>query len=424
MPEEPVSENYDIVIVGGGMVGASLALALSDLPYRVAVVEAWPPSADGQPSYDDRATALAEGSRRIFATLGCWSALARDAAPINKVHVSDRGRFGFTRLRAEDYGVDALGHVVENRVLGRVLWEALAKRPRTELLAPWRVTAVAAEGDAARVELAPAADGNDADGDHADGPRELSAALVVAADGARSRTREMLGMAVRVRDYDQHAVIANVTPSDGGAGDEAYERFTDTGPLALLPMTGGRWSLVWTVTPARAAELVAADEPTFLGELQTVFGYRLGRFERAGRRQSYPLKLVRALDQQLGRVLLIGNAAHGLHPVAGQGFNLGLRDVAVLADVLATGCAEGREPGDPATLQAYLDWRRDDHERVIALTDSLVRLFTNPLGVVRAARALGLIGLDLIGPVKNRFARQSMGLHGRLPRLARGLPLA
>jgi 2-octaprenyl-6-methoxyphenol hydroxylase len=419
MPGGAVSEDYDIVIVGGGMVGASLALALSDLPYRVAVVEAWPPTADGQPSYDDRATALAEGSRRIFDTLGCWPALARDAAPINKVHVSDRGRFGFTRLRAEDYGVEALGHVVENRVLGRVLWDALANRPRTELLAPWRVTAVAAEGDAARVELAPA--GGGADGGV---PRELSAALVVAADGARSRTREMLGMAVRVRDYEQHAVIANVTPSDGGAGDEAFERFTDDGPLALLPMTGGRWSLVWTVTPARAAELVAADEPTFLAELQAVFGYRLGRFERAGRRQSYPLKLVRALDQQLGRVLLIGNAAHGLHPVAGQGFNLGLRDAAVLADVLATGCEEEREPGDPATLQAYLDWRRDDHERVIALTDSLVRLFTNPLGPVRAARALGLIGLDLVGPVKNRFARQSMGLHGRLPRLARGLPLA
>lgn len=409
-----MTEHYDIVIVGGGMVGASLALALSGLPLRVAVVEAWPPDSAAQPSYDDRATALAEGSRRIFATLGCWSALARDVAPIRRIHVSDRGRFGFARLDAGDYGVEALGYVVENRRLGAVLWSALEASPRVDLLAPVRVTAVEPAGDAARVEL-------ESDGE----PRgELTAGLVVAADGARSRTRDMLGMSARVQDYGQHAVIANVTTDEGAAGDEAFERFTDSGPLALLPMTADRWSLVWTVEPARAEALVAAADDDFLAALQQAFGYRLGGFRQTGRRQAYPLQLVRALDQQLGRVLLIGNAAHGLHPVAGQGFNLGLRDVAVLADVLATAVADGRDPGESETLQHYLDWRRDDHENVIALTDSLVRLFTNPLAPVRAARALGLIGLDLIGPAKDRFARRTMGLNGRLPRLARGLPLA
>ena len=408
-----MNESYDIVIVGGGMVGASLALALAPLPWRIAVVEAFAPSSESQPSYDDRATALAEGSRRIFDTLGVWPELARSAAPIRRIHVSDRGRFGFARLAAGDYGVDALGHVVENRRLGTVLWDALACRPRVDLLAPCRVVAVDAAGEPATVEVE-AADGE---------THTLTAGLVVAADGARSRTREMLGMPVRMDDYGQQALIANVTVTDGGTGDEAYERFTDEGPLALLPMTGNRWSLVWTMSPERAALIAEADEPAFLAALQDAFGYRLGGFERAGRRQRYPLQLVAAIEQRLGRVLLIGNAAHGLHPVAGQGFNLGLRDVAVLADVLASTSEAGGDPGASATLEAYLDWRREDHERVIGLTDSLVRLFTNPLAPVRGARALGLIGLDLIGPAKDLFARQAMGLQGRLPRLARGLPL-
>ena len=408
-----MKESYDIVIVGGGMVGASLALALAPLPWRIAVVEAFAPSSESQPSYDDRATALAEGSRRIFDTLGVWPALAPSTAPIRRIHVSDRGRFGFARLAAADYGVEALGHVVENRRLGTVLWDALAGCPRVDLLAPCRVVAVDAAGEPATVEV------ESADGE----ARTLTASLVVAADGARSRTREMLGMPVRTDDYGQQALIANVTVTDGGAGDEAFERFTEEGPLALLPMTGKRWSLVWTMSPERAAVVAQTDEPAFLAALQEAFGYRLGGFERAGRRQSYPLQLVAALEQRLGRVLLIGNAAHGLHPVAGQGFNLGLRDVAVLADVLASASEAGGDPGATATLEAYLDWRRADHERVISLTDSLVRLFTNPLAPVRGARALGLIGLDLIGPAKDLFARQAMGLEGRLPRLARGLPL-
>ena len=411
-----MASDYDIVIVGGGMVGASLAVALAGLPLRVAVVEAWPPSSASQPSYDDRATALAEGSRRVFETLGCWQDLAPYAAPIRRIHVSDRGRFAFSRLQAADFGVEALGQVVENRRLGAVLWSVLEASPRIDLLAPAKVLSVDPSSALATVEIEPA----DAAGGQ---PRELRARLVVAADGARSRTREMLGMAAQVQDYGQSAVIANVTASEPGAGDEAYERFTDTGPLAMLPMSQGRYSLVWTVDPSRAADLVAAEDERFLAELQDAFGYRLGRLERTGERQSYPLQLTRALDQSLDRLLLVGNAAHGLHPVAGQGFNLGLRDVAVLADVLATACAEDQDPGDTAVIDAYLEWRRDDHQRVIGMTDSLVRLFTNPLGPVKAARALGLLGLDLFAPAKEEFARRSMGLHGRLPRLARGLPL-
>ena len=413
-----MASDYDIVIVGGGMVGASLAVALAGLPLRVAVVEAWPPSSASQPSYDDRATALAEGSRRVFETLGCWQDLAPYAAPIRRIHVSDRGRFAFSRLQAADFGVEALGQVVENRRLGAMLWSVLAASPRIDLLAPVKVLSVDPSSALATVEIEPAGP-DDAGGQ----PRELRARLVVAADGARSRTREMLGMAAQVQDYGQCAVIANVTASEPGGGDEAYERFTDTGPLAMLPMSQGRYSLVWTVDPSRAADLVAAEDERFLAELQDAFGYRLGRLERTGERQSYPLQLTRALDQSLDRLLLVGNAAHGLHPVAGQGFNLGLRDVAVLADVLATACAEDQDPGDAAVIDAYLEWRRDDHQRVIGMTDSLVRLFTNPLGPVKAARALGLLGLDLFAPAKEEFARRSMGLHGRLPRLARGLPL-
>lgn len=406
-------QGYDIAIIGGGMVGASLAAALAPLPLRIAVVEAWPVSSDSQPSYDDRCTAVSEGSRRIFSAIGCWKAIEDAATPIRRIHVSDRGQFGLTRMDCRDYGMPALGYVVENRILGKALWQVLAGQANVSMISPANVVSVDILDSTVRLGL----EGDGCPGD------AIRASLAVGADGARSAIRGLLGLGETVWDYGQEAVIANVSTSQGHE-NEAFERFTETGPLALLPMSGGRCSLVWTLDRNSAADVAEMDDATFLPRLQEAFGFRLGRILRAGSRVRYPLRLVRARRQSDRRVLLIGNAAHAVHPVAGQGFNLGLRDVAALADAIADAVAAGVDPGAVQTLDAYLNWRKADQRRVAMVTDSLVRLFTNPLAPVRALRRVGMIGLDLAPGPKSAFARQAMGLGGRLPRLARGVPLS
>ncbi len=408
-------DTYDILISGGGLVGASLACALSGHGLRIGLVEAVAygdsGGGPGQPAYDDRAIALAAGTQRIFAALGLWAALAARATPIHRIHVSDRGRFGFVRLDRADEGVEALGYVALARDLGAVLGARLAGLDDVELISPARVTGVDFVGESARVRIEAAAGG-----------REVDARLLVAADGAQSVLRDLLRVPTTVWEYGQTAVIANITP--GRPHDHvAYERFTDSGPLALLPMSEGRCALVWTLRDAQVDAVMALDDGAFLARLQERFGGRLGRLARVGRRSVYPLRLVRARESVRPRLALIGNAAHTLHPIAGQGFNLGLRDVAVLAEVLLEAQRAGRDPGDPAVLGRYADWRLGDHCRVIALTDGLTRLFASPLPPVAWARDLGMLALDLCPPVKRLFAHLAMGKAGRLPKLARGLGL-
>ena len=408
-----MARSTDIIIVGGGMVGASLAAAVAPLGFSVIVVEAWPPASSSQPSYDDRATAVANGSQRIFEAMGCWEALRAEATPIRRIHVSDRGRFGFTRINAADHDLDALGYVIENRVIGPVLWQQIAACDNVDMLCPARVSGIEIHDEYAEVELS----GEDGSS------QTLRAALVVAADGAQSPLRRMAGIDSETLDYGQSAVIANVSTSQPHE-NQAFERFTDHGPLAMLPMSGQRCSLVWTMAPEAAEQLLASSDDAFLAGLQQAFGFRLGRIQRVGKRHAYPLRLVRALAQSAPRLILVGNAAHSLHPVAGQGFNLGLRDVAVLAELLAGTRGNDIDPGGDDLRDAYAQWRVQDHARVIRLTDSLVRLFTNPLLPVKAVRALGLLGLDLLPAAKAGFVRQTTGRAGRLPRLARGLPLS
>ncbi len=408
-----MSQRFDIAIVGGGMVGASMAAALAPLPIRIAVVESWPVASQSQPSYDDRCTVVAEGSRRIFAAIGCWNGMSGAATPIRRIHVSDRGQFGFTRLDCRDYGIDALGYVVENRTLGTALWGILEGQENVSMISPARVASLESHEEFIALGL---------EGEAGEG-HAIHASLVIGADGARSLVRKALNLGESVWEYGQEAIIANVSTSRGHE-NEAFERFTETGPLALLPMDAGRCSLVWTLDPVTAAAVSDLDEEDFLGHLQEAFGFRLGRFVRVGRRARYPLQLVRARRQAAPRVLLIGNAAHAIHPVAGQGFNLGLRDVAALADVIADTVAADMDPGSEETRAAYMQWRKADQRRVAAITDSLVRLFTNPLAPVKALRRMGLISLDLAPGPKSMFARQAMGLGGRLPRLARGIPLS
>jgi 2-octaprenyl-6-methoxyphenol hydroxylase len=404
-------QDFDIVIAGGGMVGGSLAVALAALPWRTLVVEATPPAAATQPSYDERATAISESSRLILDGIGCWPALAGRAAPIRAIHVSERGAFGATRLAAAEHGLANFGHVVENRALGAALWERMRAAPGLTAWSP--ATVVGLEQDEDRVGVSIVR------GDAA--PMQVNARLFVAADGARSPARAMAGIPHAVRDYHQTAVIANVTPAVDHAGT-AYERFTPCGPLAVLPLTGGRVTVVWTLPPAQAAATLALDDAGFLAGLQTAFGYRLGMLRKAGARASYSLALVQAQAWHAGRVVLAGNAAHGIHPVAGQGFNLGLRDVAALAELIARQ-GPGGDPGARTLREEYAQWREADRARTVRDTDGLVQVFTSEFAPLRAGRRLGLIGLDLFPPARAALARRGMGLAGRLPRLALGQPL-
>lgn len=403
--------DYDLIIVGGGMVGASLAIALAGHGLRLAIIEAYPPGADTQPGYDDRGIALAYGSQCIFEALGVWPQIAAFAEPIREIHVSDRGHFGATRLHADDEGVPALGQVVTARDLGRVLVGRLRDAEDVEIIAPARLIDFVDEGEAVRVRI-------DRDGV----VDTLACRLLVAADGGNSAIREQLDVPVVRWEYGQSAVVTNVTPARPHA-NRAYERFTDSGPLALLPMSEGRCAVVWTVRDEQLDEVLALDDAAFLTAFQQRFGYRLGRFDRVGRRSAYPLSLLRVRESVRGRVAIIGNAAHTLHPIAGQGFNLGIRDVAALSEVVCDAQAAGHDVGAADVLARYEDWRRGEQRNVALATDGLARLFSNPLGVLRVARNIGLLAMEFLPAAKRPLARGAMGILGRQPKLVRGVPL-
>jgi 2-octaprenyl-6-methoxyphenol hydroxylase len=406
-PTYGAATEVDVAIIGGGMVGASLALALAGTGVTVLLAEGVAPGSSAQPSFDERTTALGNASRRIFQGLGVWSSIAPEAAAIRAIHISDAGRFGFARLRAEEQGIDAFGYVAPNRVLGAALWQRLATAPDIRLRVPARPEAVEITPD--RVQLTLTTDS---------GARErVTARLVVAADGAHSSVRAAAGIDADMEDYGQIAIVANVA-ADRRHDGTAYERFTASGPVAVLPLHDGSYGVVWASQPQRAGELLSLDDGAFLRELQARFGWRAGRFVRAGRRASYPLKLTRAATTVAMRTVLIGNAAQALHPVAGQGFNLGLRDAAMLAEVVAN---SGGDAGSPALLQRFADWRAADRSGVVRFTDGLVKLFGDARPGVGLVRNLGLLLFDLTPPAKSALARVSAGFGGPTPRLARGL---
>ncbi|MGH8263761.1 MAG: 2-octaprenyl-6-methoxyphenyl hydroxylase [Steroidobacteraceae bacterium] len=398
----------DVVIAGGGMIGASLAVALAPLGLRVALIEPASLGSESQPSFDERTTALSNGSRRIYESIGIWPSVASEATPIRRIHVSDRGRFGFARIDAAEQGVAALGYVLANRALGAALWQRFAGDANLTVLCPATAAGLTSTPDGLAVSVEQGGQAS-----------RIDCQLLVAADGAQSSIRQALGIEATTWRYDQVGVITNVLAQKFHE-HVAYERFTPTGPIAMLPMSEGRCSVVWTLSPDRAGEVTALSDEDFLRELQTAFGMRLGRLTRVGRRHAYPLALTCADEQTAERVVIIGNAAQGLHPIAGQGFNLGLRDVATLAELVAE---HRTDLGSAVMLERYRDWRQTDRRSVVAFTDGLVRLFGNPLASVSAARNLGLLAFDLLPPAKAALSRLSMGVSGRLPKLARGLPL-
>lgn len=392
-----------IAIIGGGLVGASLALALQAgakaRGWSIVLIEPFAPGDTYQPSYDARSTALSYGTQQIYQRLGIWSQVTARAEPILHIHVSDRGRFAAARLSAQEEGVPALGYVAENAWLGHCLWQALDPEVVT-----WRCPA-----EVVAMQAIQTAEGRSGYRLTLNDETLLDCDLAVLADGGRSSLREQLGITVKNTAYQQSALIANISISKPHGG-LAFERFTDEGPVALLPLSDNRSALIWTRPGDDAQRLLALDDRSFLAELQSLFGYRLGALRQVGARHVYPLSLVEAQEQVRANLVVLGNAAHSLHPIAGQGYNLALRDTEALAEALLAG---PDVPGDFATLQQYLARQQLDQSLTVGFSDRVTRLFSTAEPLLATGRNLGLLGLDLLPPAKRWFARQAMGIGTR-----------
>jgi 2-octaprenyl-6-methoxyphenol hydroxylase len=426
MVKQAVEETeFDVAIVGGGLVGISLACALGQLnpAPRVALIEAHDYSALPPPGFDSRTVALSFSSKQIFEALNLWSMLVEQVTPIRTIHISDRGHPGMTRLEAREQSVEALGYVVESRAMGEVLFEAMHNASHIMMFAPARVTDLDIEETIASLELA--IDYGDVDLEET--ARTITTKLIVAADGTDSFVRQYLDIKQRSWDYRQSAVIANVAVSKPHQ-NIAYERFTGSGPMALLPLGPfqkdlNRFGLVWTVPQHEVDQIMAMDDDEFASALARRFGRRVGEFVRVGRRSAYPLGLTHVAEHIRHRLAFIGNAAHTLHPVAGQGFNLGLRDVAALVEVIGEAQKNSSDIGDLATLNEYAKWRTRDHATTMMFTDALVRIFSNNFVPLVAARNAGLMAMEMFAPLRKRLTRHAMGYIGKASMLARGLEL-
>lgn len=395
--------DYDVLVVGGGLAGGSLALALAGGPLRVGVIEGVSDEERKASPAGARALALARGTARILESLGVWSRIEPEATPIRTIHVSDRGHFGKTRLEAEREGVAALGYVVRARDVEDAVIAALTSAP-VDLIRPARVIGLQAGPDSVHVSLK-----------RGEESLVLSARLVVGADGSDSTVRKLAGIPLSTRDYRQTALVFEVV-TGVDHGNVAYERFTASGPLAFLPLGRRRCSVVWTLEPEEAEHLGALPTAEFTSRLQQAFGHWLGPLTLASERQAFPLRLIQAGRMVAERVALIGNAMHQIHPVAGQGFNLGLRDAAQLAERLLVKRSFAEDIGDARFLEHYAAARRRDLRDVIAFTDGVVRIFSNPFPPLALVRNIGLLLLDCLPPAKHLLARRAMGLDGRLPR--------
>ena len=402
-----MTTRHDVLIVGGGLVGASLAIALDRLGLSTGLVEATPP---GQmPAvFDQRNLSFAAATVNALGALGVMRHLRMPDAPIRRIHVSRRGDFGRVRLEAADYGRGRFGQVVVARDFGDALAARLDELAHLVRYRPARFVALDAPADGLRrVHL-----------DGPDGPMTLAAPLVVAADGSASAVRAALGIGTVEHDYGQTVFVARLRAERAPDGT-AYERFGDAGPTALLPRGDRHWGLIHAVPGEQADAVAALDEAGWLVRVQAAFGWRAGRFLECGPRSRYPLVRVLAERLTAPQVALLGNAAQTIHPVGAQGFNLGLRDALTLAELIEDGLA----PGDPALLDAYATRRLADRERTLAFSDDLARLTSNPSPVLRPLRSLGMALADQVDAVQMRLVGGAMGFRGEVPRLCRD-PLA
>lgn len=399
------SANHDIAIVGGGCVGATLACALAQAGLNVAVIEArepqrvWPAG-----SVDIRVFAITRASERIFRSVGCWDAIERGGiSPFRDMRVWDAGGPGAIHFDSAELGEPTLGYIIEQRVIQAALNARMETLPTLTRRCPAELGDFAVEGDTMRVTLA-------------DG-RILHTRLLVGADGAASRVRGMAGIAIGTRDYQQEAVVA-VVRTEQPHQETAWQRFLPTGPLAFLPLRDGRSSIVWSTTPQEAAELCTLDEALFCERLGVAFEHRLGRITGVEERARFPLRRLHAKHYIAERLALVGDAAHVIHPLAGQGVNLGLLDAATLSEVVLDTRAAGRDVGLQSNLRRYERWRHGDNRAMQLAMDGFKDLFGSPAPPLRLLRTAGLGLADRAGPLKQMLARHAMGLAGDLPRMA------
>jgi 2-octaprenyl-6-methoxyphenol hydroxylase len=404
----PAQRHYDLIIVGAGMVGATLACAVThqwQRSLKILVVEAsrLMGSQPEQPGFDARSTVLSAGTIDYLKVLGLWDDMQAHAAPIHHIQVSDQGHFGGVHMQDVESGVDALGHVVENAVIGQALNKALLGNAQLELCAPVQVQHIAPHIEGMQLTLAQPESAELA---------VVTGALVVLAEGGRSGLAQQLGIYTREQRYGQSAIIANVSVAQPHCGI-AHERFTAKGPLALLPLVarGGmqRMALVWTHPEDEITSVLSLPDGDFVARLQQDCGSRAGQLTYVGKRAVYPLSLQVAEEQFRPGVVLLGNVAHTLHPVAGQGFNLAMRDAMALAENIRQSLTSGVSPGSFSRLQAWWDVVQQDQARTITFSDAMTKLFSNSSPSLALLRKLGMVGLELLPPLKRQLARQAMG---------------
>jgi 2-octaprenyl-6-methoxyphenol hydroxylase len=397
--------NVDVIVIGGGLVGGALACALDTGGFTVALVERGDPETALADAFDGRASSIALASQRVLAGLDLWPAMVDEASPIDDIRVSEEASPLFLHYAAEDSDVRPFGYMLENRHIRRALWQGVGERPGIRVVAPARINTI--ERDGARAE-ALLADG-----------RRLCAPLIVGADGRSSWVRRQAGIQVTGWNYGQSGIVCTVAHAEPH-GATAHERFLPAGPFAILPLKGSRSSIVWTERSEVAPAIMALDDEAFLDEISERLGDFLGDLRVIGPRWSHPLSLQFAETACDQRLVLVGDAAHAMHPIAGQGLNMGLRDVAALAEVLVDARRLGLDIGATDVLERFQRWRRFDNTLMLAMTDGLNRLFSSQIRPLRLARDLGLAAVNQVPPLKRLFVRHAMGLAGDLPRLVRG----
>ena len=396
----PPAQHFDIVISGGGLSGCLMALSLCDLAnaeeelLTIAIIESNEITQGKSKSFDDRVLALSHGTAAYFEQLNVWQHLVDDAQPIEKIHISDRGHYGKARLDAKKHRVSALGYVVEMALIGQALLKTLTTKSNITWFSPDSIGNINWQQSQVDIELSSG--------------KLLTSKLLLGCDGVNSPCRNFSNIDSNHTSYGQSALITNVA-TDIAHKNIAYERFTETGPIAMLPLSNNRCSLVWTLTPELATQMMLLSNDDFKVALEQAFGSWLGAITKVGKRDVYPLNLVQAKTQVYHRMALVGNASHTIHPIAGQGFNLGVRDVQQLAELISEAITNEQDIGNFTLLNQYQQQRQSDQKQVITLTDSLVTLFSNQLPPLVMGRNIGLKVLNYISPLKKALVNKTMG---------------